>query len=93
VFGGYEGTDANYANSGRAQSNAFRFGTYVSYSTGGFYSNAIIGAALTGYNVDRPIEWTGFERDASSKPTGGEFFLSLRSVTIGRSATSLSAQA
>jgi fibronectin-binding autotransporter adhesin len=74
VFGGYEGTDANYANSGRAQSNAFRFGTYVSYSTGGFYSNAIIGAALTGYNVDRPIEWTGFERDASSKPTGGEFF-------------------
>ena len=57
-----------------AQSNAFRFGTYASYSIGGFYSNAIIGAAFTGYNVDRPIEWTGFERDASSKPTGGEFF-------------------
>ena len=74
MFGGYESTDANYANSGRTQSNAFRFGTYASYSTGGFYSNAIIGAAFTGYNVDRPIEWTGFERDASSKPTGGEFF-------------------
>jgi uncharacterized protein with beta-barrel porin domain len=74
LFGGYKGTEANYANSGRTQSNAFRFGIYGSYSTGGFYSNAIVGAAFTGYDVDRPIEWTGFERDAVSKPTGGEFF-------------------
>ena len=56
LFGGYEGTEANYANSGRTQSNAFRFGIYGSYSTGGFYSNTIVGAAFTGYDVDRPIE-------------------------------------
>jgi len=30
LFGGYEGTEANYANSGRTQSNAFRFGIYGS---------------------------------------------------------------
>ena len=93
VFGGYEGTDANYANSGRTQSNAFRFGTYASYSTGGFYPTRSSAPPSRATTSIAPLNRTGFERDASSKPTGGEFFLSLRSVTIGRSATSLSAQA
>jgi autotransporter-associated beta strand protein len=73
LYGGYQGLYSRYDNGGRTSVNSALFGGYATYSSGGFYSSAIMGGGYSGYNVRRSISFSTIDRTAASQPDGGQF--------------------
>jgi len=72
VYSGYQGTQANYENSGLLIDNGVRFGLYSTYQNGGFYTSALVGGAYHAFQVRRTIQFSSVDRSALSKPDGWE---------------------
>ncbi len=72
LFGGYQGTYADYEGNGSTRLNSALFGGYASYVHGGFTTDAVV---TSGYNqalVRRPIRFLTIDRTARSRQEGGQ---------------------
>ena len=72
LYGGYEGTYAEYANKSSNRMNSALFGGYASYKAGGFYTDAVVGGGYNAYNVRRTIEFSTIKRTAQSDQQSGQ---------------------
>lgn len=77
LYSGYQYSQAKYDGGGSTQGNSALFGTYASYSQGGYYVDAILGGAYTGYQTRRPIRFSTIDRTAQADPHGNQLTASL----------------
>jgi fibronectin-binding autotransporter adhesin len=78
LFASYQEGWGDYEHAGDIDVNSTRFGGYLTYDSGaGFYINAVVGGGQTGFDIERPIQWTTLSRMADSEPDGWEFFSSV----------------
>ena len=72
LFGGYQGTYADYDSNGSTRINSALFGGYASYVHGGFTTDAVLTGVYNKALVRRPIEFSTVERTARSRQEGGQ---------------------
>ncbi|WP_197491391.1 autotransporter domain-containing protein [Methylomonas methanica] len=76
---GYGSTDTNYnLNSGSMSADAFEFSSYGSYFLPqSFYIDWIMSYALHSFDINRRIQYTGFDNTATSAVNGDQYGFSL----------------
>ncbi|WP_020485498.1 autotransporter domain-containing protein [Methylomonas sp. MK1] len=76
---GYGSTDTNYnLNSGSMSADAFEFSSYGSYFLPqSFYIDWIMSYALHSFDINRRIQYTGFDNTATSAANGDQYGFSL----------------
>ncbi|MBD9357173.1 autotransporter domain-containing protein [Methylomonas albis] len=76
---GYGSTDTNYnLNSGSMSADAFEFSSYGSYFLPqSFYIDWIMSYALHSFDINRRIQYTGFDNTATSAAHGDQYGFSL----------------
>jgi len=73
LYGGYQGTYADYESAGSARINSALFGGYATYTNGAFYADGVIGGGYSNYQVRRGINFSTIDRTARSNQDGGQF--------------------
>lgn len=76
-FGGYQGLYAKYDGGGNTTMNSAVFGTYVSFTKGGFYADGVVSGGYNNFNVRRPIKFSTIDRTARSLQDSGQFAAAL----------------
>lgn len=76
---GYGSTDTNYnLNSGSMSTDAYEFSSYGSYFLPqSFYIDWIMSYALHSFDINRRIQYTGFDNTATSSANGDQYGFSL----------------
>ncbi|AMK75263.1 MULTISPECIES: autotransporter domain-containing protein [Methylomonas] len=76
---GYGSTDTNYnLNSGSMSADAYEFSSYGSYFLPqSFYIDWIMSYALHSFDINRRIQYTGFDNTATSAANGDQYGFSL----------------
>lgn len=72
IYGGYQGTYADYNSAGSTRINTALFGGYATFTLGGFYADAVVGGGYSNYQVRRNIQFTTIDRTALSQQDGGQ---------------------
>lgn len=70
LFLGYQGTYSKYTNGGLNKINTGLFGGYVTYESGGFYSDAILTGGYSNYSTRRSIDFSVIDRTATGNFDG-----------------------
>jgi outer membrane autotransporter protein len=66
LYLGYQDLNVDYGARSGIDDEAVRFGAHGNYSLGDFYVNALLGAAVHDYSVNRNISFSGLDREARS---------------------------
>ena len=77
VFGGYQGLYAKYDGGGNTTMNSAIFGTYASFTKGGFYADGVVSGGYNNFAVRRPIKFSTIDRTARSLQDSGQLSAAL----------------